>query len=78
MYNVELWSETEMLIQGIYTSGKAWHITDKSCNDSKTLQDNMRHVEQQSHGRTIRALTTAIHLTTFKNRASLLRVHKTL
>lgn len=26
--------------------------TDKSCNDSKTLQDYMRHVEQQSHGRT--------------------------
>jgi len=60
---VELWSETEMLIQGINTSGKAWHITDKSSNDSKTLQDNMRHAKQQTHGHTIRALTTAIHLT---------------
>lgn len=45
-------SETEILIQGIYTSSKAWHIeANKSCNDSKTLQDYMRHVEQQSHGR---------------------------
>lgn len=40
------------LKQGIYTSSKAWHIeVDNSCNDSKTLQDYMRHVEQQSHGR---------------------------
>ena len=42
-------SEIEMLIQGIYVSGKAWQIeADKLCNDSKTLQDYMRHVEQQS------------------------------
>ena len=41
-----------MLIEGIYISGKAWQIkSDKSCNDSKTLQDDTRHVEQQSHGR---------------------------
>lgn len=26
--------------------------TDTSCNDSKPLQENMRHVEQLSHGRT--------------------------
>lgn len=41
-------SETETLTQGIFTS-KAWHIeADKLCNDSTTLQDNMRQVEQQS------------------------------
>ena len=39
-----------MLKQGIYISGKAWQIeADKLCNDNKTLQDYMRHVEQQSH-----------------------------
>lgn len=38
--------------QGIYTSSKAQHIeADNSYNDSKTLQDYMRHAEQQSHGR---------------------------
>ena len=51
---------------------------DKSSNGSKTLQDYMRHVEQQSHGRKTHAKTAAIHLTIFKNRASLLRVHETL
>ena len=68
-----------MLIQGNVERirGKA----DKSSNDAilkKTLQDYMRHVEQQSHGRKSHTVTAAIHLTTFKNRASLLRVHKTL
>ena len=68
-----------MLIQRIYISGKAWQIeADKSCNDSKTLQDYKRHVELQSHGSKTQALTDAIHLTTFKNRASLLLVHETL
>ena len=33
----------------------------------------MRHVEQQSHGS-----QNTLHLTTFKNRASLLRGHKTV
>ena len=51
---------------------------DKSRNDSKTLQDYMRHVEQQSHGRKTHVNTAEIHLTIFKNRTSLLRVHKTL
>ena len=68
-----------MLIQGIYISGKARQIeAEKSCNDSKTLQDYKPHVEQQSHGRKTLAYTAAISLTTFKNRASLLQVHKTL
>ena len=45
-------SKTEMLLQGIYISGKAWQIkADKSCKDSKTFQGYMRHVDQQSHGR---------------------------
>ena len=36
-----------MLIPG----GKAWQIeANKSCNDGKTLQDYMRHVEEHSHG----------------------------
>ena len=36
-----------MFIQGIYISGKAWQIeADKSCNDSKTLQDYMKHVSK--------------------------------
>lgn len=56
----------------VYTSGKAWHITDKSCNECKTLQDNTTPVEQQAHSRTIHALTTTNHLSTFKNRSSLL------
>ena len=51
---------------------------DKSCNDSKTLQDYTRHVEQQPHGRKTHAETTPIHPTSFKNCASLLRVHKTV
>ena len=52
---------------------------DKSRNDSKTLQDYMRHVEQQSHGRKTHAKTAAIFiLRSLKNRTSLLRVHKTL
>lgn len=37
--------------------------TDKSCNDSKLLQDYMRHVQQQSHGRTTIAKKAAIYLT---------------
>ena len=41
-------SETEMLIQGIYISSKAWQIeADKLCIDSNTLQDYMRHVPTQ-------------------------------
>ena len=37
-------------MQGIYTGGQTWQIeADKSCNDSKRLQDNERHVERQSH-----------------------------
>ena len=72
-------SETEMFSQGKYIIGRARKIeADKSCNDSKTLQDYMRHVKQQSHGRKTQAQTAAIHLTTLKNRASLLRVHKML
>ena len=55
-----------MLIQGINISGKAWQIeADKSCNDSKTLQDYMTHVEQQCHGRKTDAWTAVIHLATF-------------
>ena len=42
------------------------------------MQDYMRHSEQQSHGRKTHAWTAAIHPTTYKNRASLFRVHKTL
>ena len=38
----------------------------------------MQHVEQQSHGRTTHAQTAATRLTTFKNRASLVRADKTL
>ena len=38
----------------------------------------MQHVEQQSHGRTTHAKTAATRLTTFKNRASLVRADKTL
>ena len=38
----------------------------------------MKHVEQQSHGRTTHAKTAATRLTTFKNRASLVRADKTL
>ena len=37
----------------------------------------MQHVEQQSHGRTTHAKTAATGLTTFKNRASLVRADKT-
>ena len=38
-------------ITSIIISGKAQQIeADKLCNESKTLQDYMRHVEQQSHG----------------------------
>lgn len=51
--------------------------TDNVCNDSKTLQDHIEHVEQQSHGRTTHAKTTAIYLTILKNRASLLQAPKT-
>ena len=51
---------------------------DKSCYDRKTLHDYMQHVEQQSHGRTTHAKTAATRLTTFKNRASLVRADKTL
>ena len=41
-----------MLIQGIYISGKAWQIeADKSCNNSKIMQDYKGHTEQQSNGR---------------------------
>ena len=70
-------SKTEMLIQGIYIGGKAWQIeADKSCNDSKTLQDYMRH-EQQSHSYNTHAETASIHLMILKNRSSLFRVHKT-
>ena len=64
-------------IQGIYIDGKARQIeADKSCNDGKALQDYMRHSEQQSHCCKTLAQTAAIHLTTYKNRASLLRGHK--
>ena len=38
----------------------------------------MQHVEQQSHGRTTHTKTAATRLTTFKNRASLVRADKTL
>ena len=45
-------SETEMFIQGIHISGKAWQIeADKSWNDGKKLKGYMRHVVQQSHSR---------------------------
>ena len=52
--------------------------TDKLCNDSKMLQDYMRHFEQQSCGCKTQAQTAAIHLMTFENHASLLQEHKTL
>lgn len=61
----------------IYTSGKAWQIeADKSCNDSKPLQDHMRHVVQQSHVRKTNVYTAAIQRTKFKNPASLMRIQK--
>ena len=70
--------KTEMLIHGIYTSGTALQIeADKSCYDRK-LHDYMQHVAQPSHGRTTHAKTAATRLTTYKNRASLVRADKTL
>ena len=67
------------MVHNLLCSGTAWQIeADKSCYDSKTLHDYMQHVEQQSHGRTTHAKTAATRLTTFKNRASLVRADKTL
>ena len=51
---------------------------DKSCYDRQTLHDYMQHVEHQSHCHTTHAKTAATRLTTFKNRASLVRSDKTL
>ena len=66
-------------LMGIFTIGKAWQIEgDKSYNDSKVLQDYMRHIEQQSRGGRTHAITAAIYLTTLENLATLLRVQKTL
>ena len=68
-----------MLIQGIlYSILVAKHGKLKLINRAmivKLLQDYMR---QQSRGPKTNAETAAVHLTTFKNRASLLRVHKML
>ena len=60
-----------MLLWGIYIGGKAWQ-TEVRAHDTRTLQDYMRQVEQQSHGLKTHTYTAAIHLTTFKNFASLL------
>ena len=69
-----------MLIQGIFVSGKAWqNVADKSCNDSKALQDYKRHVEQQFQGRKNTHIDSCdSYLTTLKNHASLLKVYKIL
>lgn len=73
----QLWSETEILIQEINASGKAWHTeADKSWYDNTTMQNYMRHIAQQSHGYKTYALAAAIHLTTFKTRASLMGIGK--
>ena len=65
-------SETEVLIRGIYISGKQCQIeADKSRNDSKTLQNHTKRVEQQSRGRKTHARRLQL---IFKNRASLLRL----
>lgn len=38
----QLWSKTEMFIQGMYTSGKTWRIeADKSCNDKNVARLNL-------------------------------------
>ena len=56
-----------------------WQIESyKACNDRKILQENMRHIEQQSNGCETRTETAVINLTTFKKPASLLQVYKTL
>jgi hypothetical protein len=55
-----------------------WQSMAKLCNNSKTLPDYMRHIAQQYHSRKTHAQTAATHRTTFKIRASLLQVHKTL
>ena len=51
---------------------------DNLCNDGKTLQDYMRHIEQQSHGRKTLAESCDSFYNPFTNRASLLRVHRKL
>ena len=52
-----------------WVNDKTWQIeADKSCNDDKTLS-NSRHCKTHTY-------TAVIHLTTFKNHASLWRVHK--
>ena len=64
--------KNSLLIRGIYTSGQV------TCNGSTTLQDNMRHVLQHSHGRITHAYKGENHLATFEIRATLLRVNTTL
>lgn len=58
----------------MYTSGTAWEM--KPINLAKIvkrLQDYMRQVKHQSHGRTTDAyLTAAIYLSIYQNRASLM------
>lgn len=36
--------------------------TDKSCNDRKTMQDCIRHIEQKSNGRTTYAKEVVIYV----------------
>lgn len=39
----KLWSETGILIKGIYTIGKTWQLEgDKSCNDNKRLHETRK------------------------------------
>lgn len=60
----QLWSQTEMLFHGLYTSGRSWRIEAyNSCNDSKKMQDFIKHVEH------VLWKTLANNLTTFKSRA---------
>ena len=50
-YSMPQKAKTEIVIHG-NTIGKVWQIKgDKSCFDRKTLQDYLRLVEQQFHGR---------------------------
>lgn len=45
-----LWSETDMLVYHIYTSGKAWQIeTDNSCNDGETFEITSLMVPKHTH-----------------------------
>lgn len=68
----QLWSETGISLQGIYTIGKAWQLeVYKLCKDNKTLQFYMRHVKQLLRLKT-HAKTSSFHLTTLTDHASFL------